>query len=199
MSATQTFDEALSTPPPATSADSSASTSTSLSVSDSAQTSKIARKRKADETNGGARCILKFVKQGRECVIPPFRATAGAAGYELSSAYPYKVKPGEVVRVDTGLRIQLPKNTYGRIASKSSLAINNIHVVGGVIDEDYRGNVFVLLLNLNPDKDMDIFPGTRIAQLICEKIVHPRPIQVLDLDATARGNAGFGSTTNDEQ
>jgi dUTP pyrophosphatase len=63
----------------------------------------------------------------------------------------------------------------------------------GVIDEDYRGEVFVLLFNLS-DKDYNVTEGDRIAQLILERIVTPEAVEVESMAETVRGAGGFGST-----
>lgn len=62
-----------------------------------------------------------------------------------------------------------------------------------MIDEDYTGNVGVLLFN-HSDKDFEVNEGDRIAQLICEKISYPTLVEVEELESTARGAGGFGST-----
>lgn len=102
--------------------------------------------------------------------ILPTRGTALAAGYDLSSAYGYTVKARGKELVKTDLAIKVPSGTYGRIAPRSGLAWkNSIDVGAGVIDEDYRGNVGIILFN-HSDQDFKISPGDRVAQLILEKI-----------------------------
>jgi dUTP pyrophosphatase len=92
------------------------------------------------------------------------------------------------------LAIAIPEGHYGRIAPRSGLAVKNFIDVGaGVIDMDYRGPVGVVLFNHSGD-DFHIKQGDRIAQLIIEKISNPQIVEVDDLDATARGAGGFGST-----
>ena len=84
--------------------------------------------------------------------------------------------------------------TYARIAPRSSLAFNhNVHIGGGVIDPDYRGNIKVGLFN-HGEKDFEVNPGDRIAQLIFEKAVQPSITAVEELTSTDRGSQGFGST-----
>lgn len=96
--------------------------------------------------------------------------------------------------VRTDIQIELPSGTYGRIASRSSLALTYfINVAGGVIDADYRGNVRVLLFN-HSDYDFKIKRGDRIAQLICESVVYPKVVEMDCLGVTERGNGAFGST-----
>lgn len=135
-----------------------------------------------------------YFKKISENAFKPVRGSANAAGLDLKSAYDCTVPSRGRALVKTDLQIQLPANTYGRIAPRSGLALNYFIDVGaGVIDEDYRGEVGVLLFNHSSDK-FKIKRGDRIAQLICEKIVKPIAIEKVVLDDTERGENGFGST-----
>lgn len=88
----------------------------------------------------------------------------------------------------------MPEGTYGRVAPRSGLAWKNFIDVGaGVIDQDYRGNVGVILFN-HSDTPFEIKKGDRIAQLILERIVHPVVVEADTLSDTDRGAGGFGST-----
>jgi dUTP pyrophosphatase len=124
----------------------------------------------------------------------PRRASAGAAGYDLTSVDKLSIMPGNRALVSTGLSIKLPPGVYGRVAPRSSLAVKGIQVGAGVIDADYRGEIKVLLFNHTHDTVFDVEPGDRIAQLICERCETPEVIQVSELDDTSRGEGGFGST-----
>lgn len=96
--------------------------------------------------------------------------------------------------VKTDIQVELPEGCYGRVAPRSGLAVKNFIDVGaGVIDEDYRGNVGVVLFN-HSDVDFPVAKGDRIAQLICERIFYPTIEEVDDLSDTKRGAGGFGST-----
>ena len=80
------------------------------------------------------------------------------------------------------------------IAPRSGLAAKHFIDVGaGVIDEDYRGNVGVVLFNFGKEK-FEVKKGDQIAQLICERIFYPETEEVQILDGTERGSGGFGST-----
>ena len=82
----------------------------------------------------------------------------------------------------------------GNVAPRSGLTWkHSIDVGAGVIDADYRGSVGVILFN-HSDIDFEVRVGDRIAQLIIEKIMTPNVMEVEDLDATVRGEGGFGST-----
>ena len=94
----------------------------------------------------------------------------------------------------TDLSIAIPKDTYARVAPRSGLAWKHFIDVGaGVVDYDYRGNVGVILFN-HSDVDFEVKHGDRVAQLILERIAPPEVLEVEDLDDTARGAGGFGST-----
>ena len=124
-----------------------------------------------------------------------FRASAGAAGYDLHSAYEARVPARGRAVVGTGLVVQVPAGTYGRVAPRSGLALKRgIDVGAGVVDGDYRGELCVVLFN-HSDDAFDIVAGDRIAQLVLQRIATPEIEQVFDTEAeTERGAAGFGST-----
>jgi len=137
--------------------------------------------------------VLRFVKMTDKAHAPT-KGSKLAAGYDLKSAYVATVPARGSCLVKTDIQIQLPRGTYGRVAPRSGLALKNkIDVGAGVIDEDYRGNVGVILFN-HGDEDFQIAEGDRIAQLICEKIAYPDIVEVKSLEDSERGEAGFGST-----
>ncbi|MBZ3884050.1 Deoxyuridine 5'-triphosphate nucleotidohydrolase, mitochondrial [Sciurus carolinensis] len=147
------------------------------------------RARPAEE--GGLR--LRFVRLSEHATAPT-RGSKRAAGYDLYSAYDYIVPPMEKALVKTDIQIALPSGCYGRIAPRSGLAAKHFIDVGaGVIDEDYRGNVGVVLFNFGKEK-FEVKKGDRIAQLICEWIFYPDIEEVQVLNDTERGSGGFGST-----
>ncbi|KAK4257072.1 hypothetical protein QN277_006709 [Acacia crassicarpa] len=134
------------------------------------------------------------VKKLSDKAILPSRASALSAGYDLSSAVETKVPARGKALVATDLSIAIPEGTYARIAPRSGLAWkHSIDVGAGVIDADYRGPIGVILFN-HSDADFEVKVGDRIAQLIIERIVTPEVEEVEDLDSTARGEGGFGST-----
>lgn len=110
------------------------------------------------------------------------------------SAYAGVVPARGRALLKTDIAIAVPAGTYGRVAPRSGLALKaGIDTGAGVIDEDYRGNVGVILFN-HSDADFAVAAGDRIAQLILEAIVTPGVDVVEELDDTARGAGGFGST-----
>ncbi|CAG9793442.1 unnamed protein product [Diatraea saccharalis] len=137
--------------------------------------------------------VLKFTRMS-EHAFPPKKGSAKAAGFDLMSAYDYVVAARGKELIKTDLQIELPPGCYGRVAPRSGLAVKNFIDVGaGVIDEDYRGNVGVVLFN-HSDQEFLVKKGDRIAQLICERISYPVLKEVTNLTDTQRGDGGFGST-----
>lgn len=136
---------------------------------------------------------LKFAKLTGQATTPT-RGSSLAAGYDLYSAYDYSVPARGKVVAKTDIQIALPEGCYGRVAPRSGLAAKHFIDVGaGVIDQDYRGNVGVVLFNFG-NADFAVKKGDRIAQLICERIYLPELEEVKALDDTDRGQGGFGST-----
>ena len=126
--------------------------------------------------------------------VAPKRASAGAAGYDLTSIEEGTVPARGKAIVDTGISISIPTGTYGRIAPRSGLAAkHSISVGAGVIDADFVGTLKVILFN-HSDNDFRFLKGDRIAQLVLEQIETPEVVVVDELDATERGERGFGST-----
>ncbi|XP_039032945.1 LOW QUALITY PROTEIN: deoxyuridine 5'-triphosphate nucleotidohydrolase-like [Hibiscus syriacus] len=145
------------------------------------------------EVTQGPVSLLKVKKLSEKAVLPS-RSSALAAGYDLSSATDTKVPARGKALIRTDLSISVPEGTYGRVAPRSGLAWkHSIDVGAGVIDADYRGPLGVILFN-HSDVDFEVKVGDRIAQLIIEKIMTPDVLKVEDLDATTRGDGGFGST-----
>ncbi|XP_060560844.1 deoxyuridine 5'-triphosphate nucleotidohydrolase-like [Ruditapes philippinarum] len=137
--------------------------------------------------------FLKFAKLTQKAFTPT-RGSKLAAGYDLYSAYDVSIPAKGKALVKTDIQIGLPDGCYGRVAPRSGLAHKHFIDVGaGVIDQDYRGNVGVVMFNFS-EKDFEVKAGDRIAQLICERIYLPDLKEEDTLDITERGDGGFGST-----
>eukprot|EP00093_Oithona_nana_P006987 06987.XXX_116498_117091_1 [CDS] Oithona nana genome sequencing. len=129
-----------------------------------------------------------------EHALVPTKGSKLAAGYDLYSAYDYVIPAQGKVIAKTDISIRVPDGTYGRIAPRSGLsAKHHIDVGAGVVDQDYTGNVGVVLFN-HAQAEFEIKKGDRIAQLVCEKIEYPEIEEVTSLNSTDRGEGGFGST-----
>ncbi|XP_033972112.1 deoxyuridine 5'-triphosphate nucleotidohydrolase, mitochondrial isoform X2 [Trematomus bernacchii] len=139
------------------------------------------------------RSVLRFAKLSEHATTPT-RGSNKAAGYDLYSAYDYTLGPMDKAIVKTDIQIAVPHGCYGRVAPRSGLAAKHFIDVGaGVVDEDYRGNVGVVLFNFSKDT-FDVKKGDRVAQLVCERICYPDLEEQETLDETERGAGGFGST-----
>lgn len=153
-----------------------------------------AKRARTTTTSSSTSMASLRVKKLSEHATVPARASAAAAGYDLSSAEDTVIPARGKGLAKTDIAIAVPAGTYGRVAPRSGLALKKgIDVGAGVIDADYRGNVGVILFN-HGDEPFEIKRGDRIAQLILERIVTPDVDLVDDLDATDRGAGGFGST-----
>jgi dUTP pyrophosphatase len=126
--------------------------------------------------------------------VLPKRGSDGAVGYDLVATHGCVILPGQRGLVPTGLSLELPSGTYGRVAPRSGLAVKNgLDVGAGVIDPDYRGEIKVVLFNFDTEPFL-VKPGYRVAQLVIEKCETPEVVEVDKLDETERGEGGFGST-----
>ena len=135
-----------------------------------------------------------YVKKLIDAAKIPERGSVGAAGYDLCSIEEYTLAPMEYKLFKTGLSIAIPPGNYGRIAPRSGLAYKNgIDVLAGVIDEDYRGEVGVILINFGKIEKV-VSAGDKIAQIIIETYHRPGWEVVDDLNQTQRATGGFGST-----
>ena len=137
--------------------------------------------------------VLRFKQLDPRAVLPK-RGSALAAGLDLCSIEDVELLPKQRAMVRTGLAVAIPARFYGRVAPRSGLAAKNgLDVLAGVIDSDYRGEICCILYNTGDDI-IQLASGTKICQLILEQIITPEATWVVDLDETARGAGGFGST-----
>lgn len=127
----------------------------------------------------------------------PTRAHAGDAGLDLYAVEAAALDPGERVSVGTGIAIELPPGHAGLVLPRSGLAARHgIALVNapGLIDEGYRGELRVLLLNTDRAQRFEIAPGDRIAQLVVTAVAAPEVVALEALGASQRGSGGFGSS-----
>lgn len=127
----------------------------------------------------------------------PKRAHRGDAGADLYAAESVTIAPGERVLVGTGIAMALPLGTVGLIHPRSGLAAKQgLSIVNtpGTVDADYRGEIKVCLINLDPREPISINRGDRIAQLVIQRVELVDFEEVDELDETTRGAGGYGST-----
>jgi len=140
---------------------------------------------------------VRRLPHGEGLALPAY-ATAGAAGMDLLAAVdaPVTLAPGARALIPTGLAVALPAGYELQIRPRSGLALRHGIVLPnspGTIDEDYRGELQVILLNAG-DAPFTVERGTRIAQAVLSPVTRARWHEVTELDATARDTGGFGST-----
>lgn len=137
--------------------------------------------------------VLRFKQLDSRAVLPA-RGSALAAGLDICSIENVEIQPKQRAIARTGLAVAIPPGYYGRIAPRSGLASKQgLDVLAGVIDSDYRGEICCVLYNTG-DELITLPAGSKICQLIIEQIITPEATWVNDLDQTARGVGGFGST-----
>ena len=133
----------------------------------------------------------------RDDAVSPSRAHEGDAGLDLHAAEPATIGPGERASVGTGVAVAIPDGHAGLVLPRSGLALRHgIALVNapGLIDPGYRGELRVLLLNTDRDKPFEVSPGDRIAQLMLVRCEPAEPEAADELEATVRGQGGFGSS-----
>ena len=140
---------------------------------------------------------LKIKKLDNFISMPEYK-TAGASAMDLVAAIEEDIiiPAGEIRMIKTGIAIELPHNTEAQVRSRSGLAIKSgIAVVNGIgtIDEDYRGEICVGLINLSK-VDFTIHRGDRIAQMAIMEVLKPSVVLADELSDTIRSSGGFGST-----
>ncbi|HEX9955269.1 MAG TPA: dUTP diphosphatase [Allosphingosinicella sp.] len=138
---------------------------------------------------------LKRLPHG-EGLPAPVYATAGAAGMDVVAAETLTLAPGARHAVATGFAIAIPEGFEVQVRPRSGLALKNgITCLNtpGTIDSDYRGEVKVILANLGAEP-FEVVRGERIAQLVPAPVLRATLLELEELDSTARGAGGFGST-----
>ena len=136
---------------------------------------------------------IEFKRLDPRAVLPT-RGSQLSAGLDLFCVDDLQIQPKSRIRAQTGLSVAIPEGFYGRVAPRSGLAAKHgLDVLSGVIDADYRGEIICLLYNTGDDPIV-LPAGSKMCQLIIEKVVTPTPAWAEDLEETARGAGGFGST-----
>lgn len=141
--------------------------------------------------------ILKIKRLAHNQILPEYK-TEGAAGMDLSAAIeePITLKPLERTLVPTGIKIELEHGYEAQVRPRSGLSIKHgitlINCVG-TVDEDYRGELCVPVVNLS-NEEYTIQPQERIAQMVIARVEQAKIEVVTELSDTERGEGGFGST-----
>lgn len=127
----------------------------------------------------------------------PAPAHAGDAGLDLYAAEHVVLRPGERASVRTGIAVAIPEGYAGLVLPRSGLAARHgIALVNapGLIDSGYRGEIRVLLVNLDPREPFKASRGDRIAQLVVQRVCAVDLREAASLPPSQRGDGGFGSS-----
>jgi dUTP pyrophosphatase len=138
---------------------------------------------------------VKRLNHGAGLPLPNY-TTSGAAGMDICAAESLTLRAGKRHAVATGFAFAIPDGYEVQVRPRSGLALKHgITCLNtpGTIDSDYRGEVKVILANLGED-DFQITKGDRIAQIVVAPVTHAAMVEVEEIDDTARGTGGFGST-----
>lgn len=138
---------------------------------------------------------IPITRSSDAAAIPTY-ATKGDAGADLRSVEEVTLKPLQRALVKTNVHMAIPVGYVGLVHPRSGLALKRgITVLNapGTIDAGYRGDVGVILVNLS-DQDVTLEAGERIAQLVLQEFATAEFVEANELDASARGAGGFGST-----
>ena len=114
---------------------------------------------------------MEIVLMNDDAIIPT-QASKRSAGLDLYSSIDVNIDTNSIKKINTGIRVSLSENSYGSIRDKSSLAAKGILTLGGVIDNDYTGEIIVIMTSLI--EPIKIKKGLKIAQLIVSNISYPK-------------------------
>jgi len=139
---------------------------------------------------------IKIKTLDKSLPLPKY-AHKGDAGLDLFSAIDCIIKPYERKLVPTGIKVVIPSGYAGFVQPRSGLAIKHgIALVNspGLIDSGYRGEICIIMINLDKDTEFSIKKGDKICQLVVQKIEEVILIESNDIEESDRGEDGFGST-----
>ena len=139
---------------------------------------------------------VPVVRLDPELPLPSY-AHPGDAGANLHSTVDVVLAPGERALVPTGIALALPEGYVGLVHPRSGLAARHgVSIVNtpGTVDAGYRGEVKVLLVNLDPTEPVELRRGERVAQLVVQRVERAAFVEVDALPDSARGSGGYGST-----
>jgi dUTP pyrophosphatase len=146
---------------------------------------------------GAAEPLLIRVRRVHDDALLPAYAHPGDAGADLTTTVDVRLEPGERALVPTGISIALPDGYVGLVHPRSGLAARcGLSIVNtpGTVDAGYRGELKVMLINLDPREPIVLERGDRIAQLVVQRVERAAFVEVDELPGSVRGDGGHGST-----
>lgn len=141
------------------------------------------------------KAILRIKKLVPDAILPGY-AHPGDAGLDLCAVEELEIAPGESSLVRTGIAVEVPRCTEAQVRPRSGLALKHQVTVlntPGTIDEGYRGEVGVILIN-HGKAPFKVTKGMRIAQMVIKPVLAVQVEEAAELSDTSRGGGGFGST-----
>ncbi|MFH1503478.1 MAG: dUTP diphosphatase [Candidatus Diapherotrites archaeon] len=146
---------------------------------------------KKGENNSGI--VIKFMKLLKNAETPEY-ILGSDVGFDVKAIENVSIFPFDQKNVRTGIAIEIPKGYVGIVRDRAGIVQKmNVHTVAGTFDSGFRGEVSIMLVNMN-EKTIEIEKGMRIAQIILIPIVKAKIVEVKKLSETERGEKGFGST-----
>ncbi|MBI4949816.1 MAG: dUTP diphosphatase [Deltaproteobacteria bacterium] len=124
----------------------------------------------------------------------PSKSHHGDAGWDLFASSEVTVLPGETRVVPTGVAMEIPAGWYGQIKARSGLGSKGVVVTAGVVDSGYRGEIGAVVVNTKREGEFVFRAGDKVAQMVFLPVPEVEFELREELDATARGAGGFGST-----
>jgi dUTP pyrophosphatase len=153
----------------------------------------VNKKIKVEKKEGKKGINLNFLKLSKEAEAPEY-ALDTDAGFDLKALENVSIFPFDQKKVSTGIAVEIPEGYVGIVRDRAGIVQKmNVHTVAGTFDSGFRGEVSIMLVNMN-DKSVEIEKGMRIAQIILIPIVKAKITEVKKLSETKRGEKGFGST-----
>ena len=141
----------------------------------------------------GSEITLGFLKLSKDAEAPEYVFDSDA-GFDLKALETVSLFPYEQKTLRTGIAIEVPEGYVGIVRDRAGIVQKmNVHTVAGTFDSGYRGEVSIMLVNMN-DETVEIEKGMRIAQIILVPVVKAKITEVKKLSETERGDRGFGST-----
>jgi len=140
--------------------------------------------------------VIPITKLHESAVVPSYAHLADA-GADLVSVEDVLLEPGQRALISTGIAIAIPRGFVGLVHPRSGLAVKNgVALVNspGTIDAGYRGEIKVCLINLDQSEAVTLPSGSRIAQLLIQRVERANFVEVEELSESDRGTGGFGST-----
>jgi len=137
---------------------------------------------------------LLRVKKLSESATLPTQANTGDVGFDLYSDAEVTINAGHVGKVPTGIAVGIPEGYWLKFEDRSGFFTNvQLKIGAGIIDNGYTGELIVCMLNATA-MPVRIAKGESFAQAILHELIEASVVEVYDLDATARGDKGFGSS-----